>query len=679
MEQNSGYGDRLNVGERIKHGFSEIAVQAESSYASARGFGVNKDELNEKARKYHKAVCKKRALEIILGRSRRYPDEDEDFLRELDNYYNLIDEEEIENSISGSSKDTLQNEADNLEQQIRGIMSYRGAISDEYLDLSFRQVDELLDKCLLQYRKLELYRSINKSDESDHSAGDNESDKSGPSFRNIPLMAAHGLNFVIGKLKAIRAARATAKSSGAGTGDKSTTSSGEKNGNMSLEEAKANYARMRVEYERSGSLRGRKDNLSGRLYNAREALEEALVDSLIKDTKGDLTIQRFAAYVESEIDSIDKKTGELYREMLDNRSWLSKASAKIGKWFVGGEKGSRLGLGGWLRSGGTGLASGVAIAMLGVSFPITSIAGAVAGVGVKFAAHQRALENEGDYQNLEGRAKEKKEDYDAFMRKLKRDNEGIIYDRERNNLDIRHAISRALGYNQEVSRERRATIRAKSTEAMGAFTTGLFVGKVVGGFAKTHAPDIFRMFEGSDSPTSTSSPAEVASADPSADPSPEHSTPSPEHSTSTDIDGHTDPSDTDPGSAEADTDGSDTGADTDDSTSTDIDGHTDPSDTDPGNAEATPPSAGDTTGVPDINAVPVTIGPNVEPWTFMADHYGSEDAMKKLYEAAEILRQSGHSAEFVSVGDGMSALTVDGVGDYAVVNGMIAQALGISI
>ena len=63
----------------------------------------------------------------------------------------------------------------------------------------------------------------------------------------------------------------------------------------------------------------------------------------------------------------------------------------------------------------------------------------------------------------------------------------------------------------------------------------------------------------------------------------------------------------------------------------------------------------------------------------MADHYGSEDAMKKLYEAAEILRQSGHSAEFVSVGDGMSALTVDGVGDYAVVNGMIAQALGISI
>ena len=123
----------------------------------------------------------------------------------------------------------------------------------------------------------------------------------------------------------------------------------------------------------------------------------------------------------------------------------------------------------------------------------------------------------------------------------------------------------------------------------------------------------------------------------------------------------------------------DTGADTDDSTSTDIDGHTDPSDTDPGNAEATPPSAGDTTGVPDINAVPVTIGPNVEPWTFMADHYGSEDAMKKLYEAAEILRQSGHSAEFVSVGDGMSALTVDGVGDYAVVNGMIAQALGISI
>ena len=110
---------------------------------------------------------------------------------------------------------------------------------------------------------------------------------------------------------------------------------------------------------------------------------------------GKETIQAIAFATIGQYEIIEKETQGWYDRKLDERSWFKKVAAKIGQWFVGKENkdGGKLGLGGWLRSGGTGLAAGVATGLFGVSFPITSALGVAGGAGVKFAAHQRALEN----------------------------------------------------------------------------------------------------------------------------------------------------------------------------------------------------------------------------------------------------------------------------------------------
>ena len=186
-----------------------------------------------------------------------------------------------------------------------------------------------------------------------------------------------------------------------------------------LDEARSQYAELRAKYEHMGFARklfGGKA-LKEELENAREKLQTILSyvtyhrilgwekenaessgenkQNVEQGKVGKETIQAIAFATIGQYEIIEKETQGWYDRKLDERSWFKKVAAKIGQWFVGKENkdGGKLGLGGWLRSGGTGLAAGVATGLFGVSFPITSALGVAGGAGVKFAAHQRALEN----------------------------------------------------------------------------------------------------------------------------------------------------------------------------------------------------------------------------------------------------------------------------------------------
>lgn len=186
-----------------------------------------------------------------------------------------------------------------------------------------------------------------------------------------------------------------------------------------LNEARSRYAELRAEYEQMGFARklfGGKA-LKEELENAREKLQTILSyvtyhqilgwekenaessgenkQNVEQGKVGKETIQAIAFATIGQYEIIEKETQGWYDRKLDERSWFKKVAAKIGQWFVGKENkdGGKLGLGGWLRSGGTGLAAGVATGLFGVSFPIASALGVAGGAGVKFAAHQRALEN----------------------------------------------------------------------------------------------------------------------------------------------------------------------------------------------------------------------------------------------------------------------------------------------
>lgn len=186
-----------------------------------------------------------------------------------------------------------------------------------------------------------------------------------------------------------------------------------------LNEARSQYAELRAKYEQMGFARklfGGKA-LKEELENAREKLQTILSyvtyhrilgwekenaessDENKQDVEqgkvGKETIQAIAFATLDQYEVIEKETQGWYDRKLDERPWFKKVAAKIGQWFVGKENkdGGKLGLGGWLRSGGTGLAAGVATGLFGISFPITSVLGVAGGAGVKVAAHQRALEN----------------------------------------------------------------------------------------------------------------------------------------------------------------------------------------------------------------------------------------------------------------------------------------------
>lgn len=193
-----------------------------------------------------------------------------------------------------------------------------------------------------------------------------------------------------------------------------------------VEAARNEYAKRRAEYEQTGMfkklLKGKE--LKKRMELARAELEGYMTQlvyhqkdqerSIIKNgVEGaneeeqkearQKAIQSIAAAVLEQHALVDEKTQEEYDKRLDERSLFKKVAAKIGQWFVGKENkdGGKLGLGGWLRSGGAGLAAGVTLGIFGVSFPISSVVGSVSSAGVKVAAHQRALENvRGDKRKL---------------------------------------------------------------------------------------------------------------------------------------------------------------------------------------------------------------------------------------------------------------------------------------
>lgn len=182
--------------------------------------------------------------------------------------------------------------------------------------------------------------------------------------------------------------------------------------------ARNKYAEIRAEYEQTGMfkklLKGKE--LKKRMELARAELE-GFMTQLVYQQKNEersiiangveganeeeqkearqKAIQSIAAAVLEQHALVDERTQEEYDKRLDERSLFKKVAAKIGRWFVGKENkdGGKLGLGGWLRSGGTGLAAGATLGIFGVSFPISSVVGSVSSAGVKVAAHQRALEN----------------------------------------------------------------------------------------------------------------------------------------------------------------------------------------------------------------------------------------------------------------------------------------------
>lgn len=183
-------------------------------------------------------------------------------------------------------------------------------------------------------------------------------------------------------------------------------------------DARNKYAEIRAEYEQTGMfkklLKGKE--LKKRMELARADLEGYMTQLVYqqKDQERSIiangveganeeeqkearqkAIQSIAAAVLEQHALVDEKTQEEYDKRLDERSLFKKVAAKIGQWFVGKENkdGGKLGLGGWLRSGGAGLAAGVTLGIFGVSFPISSVVGSVSSAGVKVAAHQRALEN----------------------------------------------------------------------------------------------------------------------------------------------------------------------------------------------------------------------------------------------------------------------------------------------
>ena len=185
-----------------------------------------------------------------------------------------------------------------------------------------------------------------------------------------------------------------------------------------VEAARNEYAKRRAEYEQTGMfkklLKGKE--LKKRMELARAELEGFMTQLVYqqKDKERSViangveganeeeqkearqkAIQSIAAAVLEQHALVDEKTQEEYDKRLDERSLFKKVAAKIGRWFVGKENkdGGKLGLGGWLRSGGAGLAAGVTLGVFGVSFPISSVVGSVSSAGVKVAAHQRALEN----------------------------------------------------------------------------------------------------------------------------------------------------------------------------------------------------------------------------------------------------------------------------------------------
>lgn len=398
--------------------------------------------------------------------------------------------------------------------------------------------------------------------------------------------------------------------------------------------ARNKYAEIRAEYEQMGTFKGlfKGKELKKRMELARAELEGYMTQlvyhqkdqerSIIKNgVEGaneeeqkearQKAIQSIAAAVLEQHALVDEKTQEEYDKRLDERSLFKKVAAKIGRWFVGKENkdGGKLGLGGWLRSGGTGLAAGVATGLLGAGFPITSAVGAAGGAGVKVAAHQRALEN------ARGEKRKLSDEELARFASGAQDLEWTTEEKDGSDRKdqsgeaVASMVDAVLAETQKDTEKRQKDMAAIGRKAAMGWGLGFAAGRVAGGAIKSMM-------------TPDQKPANIA--------------------------------DTSGGKGTTLQEGQQ--------------GLVSP------NTEATQPNP-DMLNVPEVHTTPPTIGPDVEPWTFMAENYSPEEAMSKLYEAADTLREAGHTVEFVPVSGDQLGMVVDGVSDYSTVNGLVAQAL----
>lgn len=278
-----------------------------------------------------------------------------------------------------------------------------------------------------------------------------------------------------------------------------------------LSAARSRYAEIRAEYEQTGMfkklLKGKE--LKKRMELARAELEGYMTQlvyhqkdqerSIIKngvegankeeqEEARQKAIQSIAAAVLEQHALVDEKTQEAYDKRLDERSLFKKVAAKIGRWFVGEENkdGGKLGLGGWLRSGGTGLAAGVTLGIFGVSFPISSVVGSVSSAGVKVAAHQRALENaRGDKRELsdEGIASFGSAAQSLEWTAEEKDGSGR---KDQSKEAVASMVGAALAETQKDTEKRQKNMTALGSKAAMGWGLGFAAGRITTELIKSH-------------------------------------------------------------------------------------------------------------------------------------------------------------------------------------------------
>ena len=403
-----------------------------------------------------------------------------------------------------------------------------------------------------------------------------------------------------------------------------------------LDEARSQYAELRAKYEQMGFARklfGGKA-LKEELENAREKLQTILSyvtyhrilgwekenaessgenkQNVEQGKVGKETIQAIAFATIGQYEIIEKETQGWYDRKLDERSWFKKVAAKIGQWFVGKENkdGGKLGLGGWLRSGGTGLAAGVATGLFGVSFPITSALGVAGGAGVKFAAHQRALENGREEDRSLGRGY-----INGVVKKMLDTDWTVEYQDQSGNMVRRSASKKEIVMNmvggmlentqRDTERRQRNMVAIGRKAAMG-WGLGFAAGKFAGDAIKDYM-------------TPDQKPANVA-----------------DH-------------------------GKDGGGG---------DGGGNPGDPGSGGSEATQP--GDVTEVPEVTATPpseISLGSDGWVWDRVADVLGAEKATPFL----EQLAQTNPDFQLIDLPDGLIGIAYQGNTDPQVVADAIGK------
>lgn len=275
--------------------------------------------------------------------------------------------------------------------------------------------------------------------------------------------------------------------------------------------ARNKYAEIRAEYEQTGMfkklLKGKE--LKKRMELARAELE-GFMTQLVYQQKNEersvivngveganeeeqkearqKAIQSIAAAVLEQHALVDKTTQEEYDKRLDERSLFKKVAAKIGRWFVGkeNEDGGKLGLGGWLRSGGAGLAAGATLGIFGVSFPISSVVGSVSSAGVKVAAHQRALENaRGDKRKL---SDEELASFGSAAQSLEwtaeeKDGSGR---KDQSKEAVASMVGAALAETQKDTEKRQKNMTAIGSKAAMGWGLGFAAGRVTTELIKSH-------------------------------------------------------------------------------------------------------------------------------------------------------------------------------------------------